>query len=174
MPCQFFPNSFSTQLEDTKRCLLCRVNSFPILFQPSLKTLNVASKSSQLPQKCSAFSWALSKEGPWVKFTNTQSYRKLKIAHRHWQWFCFLWINKKNQIWGLHFLSHSLSFWKSGKQNHVWGNATEAEFHAVLERSQKLNSCKTSSSLSTKVTKIFNCKNTLILCDGSSARNIAS
>jgi len=72
----------------------------------SSKTLDIGSKSSQLPQNYSRFRPfpELTARRAGDKLTNAQSCSKLRTAHLHWQWFCFLWKNKKKQIWSLHFL----------------------------------------------------------------------
>jgi hypothetical protein len=73
------------------------------------------------------------------------------------------------------FFCNSLIHWKSGKQNHVSSSATEAEFYALLEGITKVECLQDVIHFAYKVDKrIFNCKNTPIFCDNSSAGKIAS
>jgi len=87
----------ATRYLDKTRYFIFRVSSFAILFKSSSKTLEIGSKRGQLPQNYSRFRpfpelWARSASD---QLTNSQSCRKLRTAHLHWQRFCFLWRNKK-------------------------------------------------------------------------------
>ena len=77
--------------------LIFLVNSFPILFKSSSKTLDIGSKSSRLPQNYSRFR---SFPKLWARWASDKLTNDI-----HWQWFCFLWSKEKKQIWSLHFLS---------------------------------------------------------------------
>jgi hypothetical protein len=82
---------------------------------------------------------------------------------------------RKKQIWSLYFFCNSLIYWKSGKQNDVSRSTTEAEFYALLEGITEVEFLQDVTYFAYKVDKrIFNCKNTPIFCDNSSARKIAS
>ena len=71
------------------------------------------------------------------------------------------------------FFCNSLIYWKSGKQNRVSRSTTEAEFYALLEGITEVEFLQ--DVIAYKVDKrIFNCKNTPIFCDNSSAGEIAS
>ena len=73
------------------------------------------------------------------------------------------------------FFCNSLVYWKSGKQNHVSRSTTEAEFYALLEGITEVEFLQDVIHFAYKVDKrIFNCKNTPIFCDNSSAGKIAS
>jgi hypothetical protein len=73
------------------------------------------------------------------------------------------------------FFCNALIYWKSGKQNHVSRSTTEAEFYAVLEGITEVEFLQDVIHFVYKVDKrIFNCKNTPIFCDNSSAGKIAS
>ena len=109
------------------------------------------------------------------KLTNAQSCRKLRTAHLHWQWFCFLRRNKKSISGVLIFFRTLLMYWRSGKQNHVSRSTTEAEFYALLEGITEVEFRQDFIYFPYKFdTRILNCKNTPILCDNSSAWKIAS
>jgi hypothetical protein len=67
------------------------------------------------------------------------------------------------------------NYWKSGKQNHVSRSTTEAEFHALFDGLIEVEFMQGVIHFAYQVDKrIFNCKNTPIFCDNSSAREIAS
>jgi len=69
----------------------------------------------------------------------------------------------------------SLIYWKPGKQNHVSRSTTEAEFYAFLEGITEVEFLQDVIHFAYKVDKrIFNCKNTPIFCDNSSAGKIAN
>jgi hypothetical protein len=68
-----------------------------------------------------------------------------------------------------------LIFWKSGKQNHISRSSTEANFYALLEGITKVEVQQYVIHFAYKVDKrTFNCKNTPIFCENSSAGKIAS
>jgi hypothetical protein len=73
------------------------------------------------------------------------------------------------------FFRNSLIYWKSGKQNQVSRNTTETEFYALLDGITEVEFLQDVIHFAYKVDKrTFNCKNTPISCDNSSAGKIAS
>ena len=158
-------NFDATRYLDKTRYFIFRVNSFPILFKSSSKTLGIGSKSSQLPQNYSRFRpfpelWARRASD---KLTNAQSCRKLRTSHLHWQWFCSCEEKRKNRSEDCISLCNSLVYWKSGKQNHNSKSTAEAEFNALLEGITEVEFLQDVIHFAYKVDKrILNCKNTPI------------
>jgi hypothetical protein len=73
------------------------------------------------------------------------------------------------------FFCNSLIYWKSGKQNHVSRSTTHAEFYALLEGIKEVEFLQDVIDFAYTIDKrIFNCKNTSIFCDNSSAGKIAA
>jgi len=73
------------------------------------------------------------------------------------------------------FFCNSLNYCKSGEKYHVSRSTTEAEFYALLEGITEVEFLEDVIHFAYKVDKrIFNCKNTEIFCDNSSAGKIVS
>jgi hypothetical protein len=83
--------------------------------------------------------------------------------------------NKKSISGASIFFCNSLIYSKSGKQNHVSRSTAEDEFYALLEGITEVEFLQDIFHFAYKADKrIFNCKNSPIFCDNSSAGKIAS
>ena len=125
----------------------------------SSKTLSIGWKSSQLPQNSPIFKAAGNSE--LLSFTDSV--------------FASCEETRKSRSRACIFFCNSVIYWKSGKQNHVSRSTTEAEFYALLEGITEVEFLQNVIPFAYQVDKrIFNCKNTPIFCNNSTAGKIAS